>query len=261
MDKEEQRRQRIGEMKYNNQGCLMKIIQYNTSKDIIVEFHDKYGAKIHTEYINFKKGNVRNPYYPKICGVGISGNQKPIIQNGKNAKEYEAWVNIIKRCYNKKVKNKYPAYNNATCCDEWLLYENFYEWLHGQPNFDKWLCGHQWSVDKDILIKGNKLYSPNTCCLVPSNVNAIFIKCDSCRGDLPIGVIEGKNSFKARCNNQLLNKIVYLGSYSTTKQAFKAYKTYKEKHIKEVAKIEYDKGNITKRCYDAMMNYEVEITD
>ena len=44
-------------------------------------------------------------------------------------------------------------------------------------------------------------------------------------------------------------------------QSFQLYKIRKENTIKQVAKEEYDKGNITKRCYDAMMKYKVEITD
>lgn len=48
---------KIGEEKLNNQGYLMRIIQYNKSDDIIVEFQDKYKAKIKTTYGNYKNGN------------------------------------------------------------------------------------------------------------------------------------------------------------------------------------------------------------
>jgi hypothetical protein len=61
--------------------------------------------------------------------------------------------------------------------------------------------------------------------------------------------------------NPLSNSREYIGTYPTPEKAFYAYKQYKEKLIKQVAQIEFDNGNITKECYEAMMNYEVEITD
>lgn len=35
----------------------------------------------------------------------------------------------------------------------------------------------------------------------------------------------------------------------------------KEKTIKQIANKEFTSGNITKECYNAMLKYEVEITD
>lgn len=133
--------------------------------------------------------------------------------------------------------------------------------MHNQENFEKWLNGKKWSLDKDILIKGNKVYSSDTCCLVPHNVNCLFLKSDATRGNLPIGVTRKDDGFEARCENQLLGERESIGTYDTSEKAFAAYKFYKEELIKQVAEIEYHKGNITKQCYDAMMNYEVEIDD
>jgi hypothetical protein len=142
-----------------------------------------------------------------------------------------------------------------------LSYENFYEWLHSQPNFDKWYNGKRWAVDKDIFVKRNKVYSPDTCCLVPQNVNCLFLKREAERGDYPIGVHYSENGFIARCRNPFENRAEELGLYSTPEKAFNAYKTYKEDIIKQVAQIEFDAGNITEECYLAMMSYEVEIDD
>ena len=49
-----------------------------------------------------------------------------------------------------------------------------------------------WQLDKDILIKGNKIYSPDTCCFVPSEINNLFVGCNKSRGSLPIGVTFNK---------------------------------------------------------------------
>lgn len=252
----------LNEERLNQNGCPMKIIEYIDNRNVIVEFQDEHKARVKTSYGNFKRGIVRNPYYPAVYGAGISGNKYPIIVDGEPAKEYSIWRSIIGRCYDEKIKTKQPTYKDVTCCDEWLLYDNFYEWLHNQPNFNKWYDGCRWAVDKDILNKGNKVYSPENCCLIPQNVNCLFLKRESERGEHPIGVrYRDGYGFLASCHNPFTNRSEDLGSYSTPEKAFYVYKAYKENVIRQVAQIEYDKGNITKECYEAMMCYEVEIDD
>lgn len=247
---------RIGETNLNNQGCLMKIIEYNYYNDIKVEFQDNFHGVVHTKYCHFKSGGVKNPYHPDVLNVGISGNKYK-----NKGKEYVTWRFMLIRCFDKDYKQKMPTYENATCCEEWLLFENFYEWLHEQPNFDKWKNLKLSAIDKDILFKNNKLYSPTTCCLVPLEINALFVKCDGKRGDLPIGVTYNKQHEKYQVRCSLNNHNVNLGYYDTIEEAFFVYKRYKEKVVKQIAQEEYDKGNITKQCYEAMLRYEVEITD
>ena len=260
---ERQIAERLGEQRVNKQGCTMKIAEYIDAVNIIVEFQDKYKGKVHTRYNNFKRGNVKNPYYPSVCGVGITGSKYPTWKDGKHTKEYDAWQNILLRSYDEKVKEKYPTYKNVTCCREWLLYENFYEWLHKQENFDKWYANENWHLDKDILIKKNKVYSPDTCCLVPYNVNKLFIVHELHRGELPVGVTKCSNrdGFVIRCMNPITGKRDYLGYCLSLNESFNIYKSYKENIIKQVAQEEYSKGNITKQCYEAMIGYKVEITD
>ena len=251
---------RIGQENYNHQGCLMKIIEYNKAIDIVVEFQDEYKAQVHTQYGNFKKGNVKNPYYPMVYGVGIIGDKYPSKVNNSQTKEYKIWQAMIRRSFDRKYKENRPTYKDVTCCEEWLYYPNFYEWLHSQDNFDNWLHGEQWCLDKDILFKGNKIYSPDTCCLVPNNVNTLFISRSNDRGILPIGVRRQDSKFRAKCSNQITNK-EYIKYHSTLTDAFLDYKYQKESLIKQVAGLEYNKGNITKTCYEAMMKYEVDIDD
>lgn len=251
---------RINEENYNHQNCLMKIVEYNMAGDIVVEFQDEYKTKVHTQYNSFKVGNVKNPYYPMVYNVGKIGNKYPSKKNGKQLKEYVTWRSMLERCFDYKYKTKRPTYRNVVCCDEWLLYEKFYEWLHEQENFDKWLNGTGWAVDKDILVKGNKIYSPDACCLVPNNVNALFIGRANENKDLPIGVTKTCGLFRAKRSNQITGK-EYYSLHRTPEEAFMAYKSYKESLIKQVAEQEYKAGNITNKCYNAMINYEVEITD
>ena len=249
------------EEKLNNQGSLMRIIEYIDNRNIVVEFQDEYKYRVNNMYGNFKRGSIKNPFHPSIYGVGIAGNKYPRSVNCKMTKEYDTWIHILQRCFDDKLKEKQPSYKDKECCDEWLYYPNFYEWLHSQPNFEKWYNGKRWAIDKDIIVKRNKVYSPETCCLIPQNVNCLFLKREAERGLYPIGVTYKNDGFVASCHNPFINDKEELGSYSSPEQAFNAYKVYKEDLIKQVAKIEYKEGNITEECYQAMMNYEVEIDD
>ena len=252
----------LNETKLNNQGCLMKIVEDNGSSDIVVEFQDEYKYRKHTIYANFKSGSIRNPYCPSIYGIGITGCKYTTKVNGVSTKEYNAWIDMLKRCFMEKTKDKQPSYKNVECCEEWLNFEVFCDWLHEQPNYDKWKTGYRWAIDKDILVKRNKVYSSDTCTLVPQNVNCLFLKREAERGDYPIGVrYKEGDGFIASCHDPFTDKNEIIGYYSTSGKAFSAYKVYKEDIIKQVAEIEYKFGNITKECYQAMMEYEVEIDD
>ena len=255
--------ERIGINIINNHGDLARCINYNNPYSVTIEFQDEQKTQVTTSWDNFIKGIITNPNSPSVYGVGIVGSKYQVNRNGKTLKEYRTWMHMIERCYNNIYKEKHPTYKDVTCCDEWLYYPNFYEWLHSQENFDKFVLLERSAIDKDILIKGNKIYSPETCCLVPGDVNGLFIKQCSSRGKCPIGVRYDKrrHRYVVTCRTHNDKSSQFLGEYNTFEEAFETYKDYKENLIKRIAQEEYNKGNITKKCYEAMMNYEVEITD
>ena len=137
-------------------------------------------------------------------------------------------------------------------CDEWKRYSNFKRWFDENytPKYD---------LDKDILVKGNKVYSPDTCCFVPHFINSLLINCKRNRGSYPVGVSKRGSKYIAYINRQL--KHIILGHYSTPEEAFQAYKEAKESYIKEVATAYYNEGKITEKVYNALMNWKIEITD
>ena len=257
---EKKRKRYIGKTKENLQGCLMKIIEYNNDNDIIVEFQDKYKYKVKTTYNTFQSRSIKNRFYPSVQGVGIIGEKHRgnLRKNKKFSIEYSIWTSMLERATNNDFKNKNLSYIDCEVCNEWLLYDSFYDWIHGQDNFFKY-NEIKLYLDKDILIKNNKLYSPDTCCLVPKRVNQIFVKSNLSRGKYPIGVGKLNNKYRAYCS--VNGKTIHLGCFSTIDEAFNTYKVFKENYIKKVAEEEYSQGNIIKKCYDAMMKYEVEIDD
>ena len=243
---------RIGEENINTQGCKMKIIEYRSSLDIDVQFED--GNKVYNKsYGSFKRGNIKNYYYPNIFGVACLGNEK-CFNNGKLTKEYVCWHGMIERCYSENSLKQKPTYENCVVCDEWLCFENFKKWY--DVNFYQ-VDNEVMSLDKDILNKGNKIYSPNTCVFVPQTINTLFVKRDKSRGKYPIGITEGKYSYQVRMN--IGGKVIHLGNFNTIEESFNCYKENKEAYIKEMA--EKYKNKIPMKLYEAMINYKVEIND
>lgn len=260
--KRNKRDEYIGKENYNNQGYLMKIISYNTYNDIEVEFAEPYHCILKASTRHFLDGGITNPYAPTVCGVGIVGNKYATNVQGSNKalREYGIWRSVLTRCFDKRYKEKYPTYENASCIHEWFYYENIYEWIHEQENFNI-VKNTNYNIDKDILFKGNKLYAPEKCIIIPQRVNKLFTKCDAKRGKYPIGVSYDIYSgyYGAYCNNG--EEQVHIGNYKDMNTAYKKYKEYKESVIKKVAEEEYAKGTIIEKCYDAMIKYQVEITD
>ena len=159
---------------------------------------------------------------------------------------------MLERCYSKKKHKKRPTYVESYVDNRWHNFKTFAEW--SECNWKHWM-DETWHLDKDILIKGNKIYSPETCCFVPRTINTLFTKSEAKRGDYPIGVSKEKNYRKFKATF----KKTTLGRYTTAEEAFQAYKDAKEKYIKEVA--DKWKGLISDKVYQAMYNYQVEITD
>ena len=247
---------RTNEIGFNNNGERMTIVRYGDVHDIDVQFDDGTVIKNRT-YDHFKKGQIKNPMTPSVNGVGYFGIGifKSVDKNGKETKCHKTWVHIMERCYDSKYQEKKPTYKGCIVCKEWWNFQVFAEWYY--RHFYE-IENEIMALDKDILHKGNKIYSPETCIFVPSSINSLFIKSNKVRGEYPIGVFKEGDKFRASlCKGN--GKPIYLGLYATPEEAFLAYKHAKEEYIKEVA--EKYKSQIPQKLYDALMNYEVEIDD
>lgn len=248
----------IGEINYNKFGSKMEIIEYNGYNNVKV-FFDEYNWIYEGRYDYFKNSTLKCPYEPRIYGVGYIGEGKYCLKY--NRKLFDTWSGMLQRCYSEKYQLKKPSYIGCEVKEYWFNLQNFGKWY--EENYYE-IEGQQIHLDKDILVKGNKIYSPSTCIFVPERINSLFTKCDKVRGNLPMGVIEdGKtHHFRARCStldNNCKLKRVELGSYKTPQEAFIHYKIFKENYIKQVAN-EY-KTYIPKELYDAMYRWEVDIND
>lgn len=234
----------------------MKLVEYVDCKHVIVEFQDEYRYQKKTTYHDFFLGKVDNPYDKTVFGVGYRGVGKyGALRDGK--KIYKVWQDMFRRCYGHGRSDTKPCYSGCSIAEVWHNFQNFATWYE-ENYYD--IDGQIMQIDKDILQKGNKIYSPETCMIVPNEINALVVKRKLQRGTTPIGVYYNKNmrAYVAFCWTNGCQK-EYLGKYSTQEDAFTAYKNRKEQYIKEVAD-KYE-SKIPKRLYDALYAYEVEITD
>lgn len=248
---------------YKN-GNEAEIIRYGSNVDIDVMFKNGYIAK-NRQYVAFKNNKIKDKYFPTLYGVGYFGEGEYFANDKglKNSQEYISWRNMLKRCYDGIYTVKNPSYVGCEVCTEWHNFQNFAKWF----NDNKWTNDFRLCVDKDILKRGNKIYSPNNCCLVGFRINSLFVNAKKTRGKYPLGVkkcSESKN-FESSCsilNEEGKRYRKHIGNYSTPSDAFMAYKIFKESYIKEIAS-NYNKkyDNFPKNVYMAMLNYTIDIND
>jgi hypothetical protein len=238
---------RVGEKHITNQGCNIEIIEYFSSINCTIQFDNGLQIK-KLCYGQIKSGAIKNPFYKSSYGVGYLGVGKYDVKI--YFKIYNTWKSLLGRCYNNKWQKRKPTYIGCTVDEKWHNFQVFAQWY--KENYKE-----NSVLDKDILIKGNKIYSPETCCFVPHQINGLFTKANTIRGKYPIGVSKMGNRFVTYM--AIKNKQMYISLSNTPEEAFQAYKTTKEKHIKDIAE-EY-RDQITDLTYQALINYKVEITD
>ena len=170
-----------------------------------------------------------------VYGVGVNDSPTPVQKNKKvNGKTvcvwrctvYNRWIMMLQRCYSESYQRRKPTYKGCTVCDEWLYFSNFKSWMEQQDWEGK-------ELDKDILFKGNKVYSPDTCIFVHGTVN-IFIKDNkNNRGMYPIGVTWNKSRgvFVSRVNNPITGIPEYLGSFNNPVDAHNLWKARKRELV------------------------------
>jgi hypothetical protein len=131
---------------------------------VLIEFVDT-GYKTSTQADNIRRGIVKDYMMPVVFGVGFMGDGKYKSRVNKEKTEaYKAWMRMLGRTYSSSYKEKFPTYKGVTTCDLWHNFQNFAAW------FDlNYIEGFH--LDKDIKIKGNKVYSPEACLFVSPKEN------------------------------------------------------------------------------------------
>jgi hypothetical protein len=204
----------------------MKIIEYTNTASAIIEFQDEHKYTTNTTYQNFKIGKIANPYDKTVFGIGCLGVGGYMAKvNNKLTDEYNSWKNLLARCYSDKYRYLHKTYEDCYMCDDWLNFQNHAAWY-----YENWydVGEGRMHIDKDILIKGNKLYSPETCLIVPQRVNMMFMT-KGRKDDLPTGITKNTSGTYVSCYNGKR-----YGTFKTLEEAVKEHDKQKRIHIKKV---------------------------
>ena len=178
---------------------------------------------------NKKSVNSRRLVYG--FGVNDADYMTQVVIDGVRlrCKAYHAWSLMIERCYREQTLKSSPSYFDVVVCEEWRSFMSFRKW---------WVDNHVdgWQLDKDILVPGNKTYSPGTCIFVPCWVNSMIVDKAASRGSMAIGVSYERDRMKfvAHCQNPITKRQDRIGRFDDEMSAHNAYIDRKIKMIESV---------------------------
>ena len=244
----------VGETNSNLQRLKLTSLEYRRAIDMPVGFEDGSIVK-KAAYKEFASGSIKNLNYPSVFDRGFMGEGKHKAWGGtKLTKVYSVWFGMMSRCYDEKLHIKQPTYKGCSVDEYWHNFQNFGDWFEKNYNTETM---EGWQLDKDIICPDCRVYSPKNCVFVPQEINSMFTSGSKSKRDLPIGVyyLRGRYQVSTPTNNGK----TYIGFFKTKEEAILAHKTAKEQYMKEEA-IRW-KEQIDPRVYEAMYNYQVEITD
>lgn len=242
-----------------NEGYQIRVVEYNDKYNIEIEFlYNGYHKIVTLAALN--SGAIKNPFHP-----GKYGNYFGDGPYGKHSHItiYTTWTNIFKRLdpEHQETNSRNRKYKNVSICNEWLNYQNFAFWYDSYISSLNIDLIDSYQLDKDILQweQEYKIYSPNTCCIVPYQINQCIDNLYKERvvENLPMGVTQsGKNTFTI--NLSINGKIGYFGVFDSPEEAFIVYKKEKEKHIRELADYYYSINAIKENVYNALYNINIK---
>ena len=198
----ESNKQRIGEKYYHPKYGEYTIIAYKNCEDVTIRFENT-GYEYSTSYNHLKNLEVRDCFYKGKYG-NFSGTRDVDIE------AYKTWYNMLYRCKHSK------GYEDVVVCKEWNNFSSFREWYNMQYKESGW------HLDKDVLSNGRRIYSPNTCCFLPKEINTFFEKFKKCKG---FSYNKKRKKFEAYCRDK--GSYIHLGMYQTPADARIAYLDYK----------------------------------
>lgn len=182
-------------------------------------------------------------------------------RDGERTLEGRLWENIRGRCDpDGALQRANPSYIGCTMSPAFSDFQRFAVWANAQVGFGaRDAAGKLWNLDKDFIVRGNKVYAEDTCAFLPTRLNTLFVSRKKVRGSYPVGVTwcKRKLKFRAVCSDGVTYR--HLGYFETPEAAFQMYKTFKEALAKQLA--EKYKGQVDQRVYDALVAYEVDIND
>ena len=164
---------------------------------------------------------------------------------------YDTWHRMFRRSHCPEHHDGQPTDIGCAVDDRWYDFQDFADWFYDNPYSDP-----RYRLNEDLLIPGNKIYAPETCCFVPKELNGLLTSRTSTQGDLPRGVSFHKPSSKFAATVSVGGKQKLVGCYGTPQEAYKAYKLAKEIYVKQLALKWQDR--IADDVFEALMQWTLD---
>jgi len=236
---------RIGETHVSKEGYDIVVVRGSDKPGhVLVNIDGTYEKTV--SYLNLVNGKIKNPYHKSVYGngcVGI-GRHKTSIK-GVHTKKYRTWTGLLQRCYSSDYHTKRPTYKDVTVCDEWHNYQNFGDWYDNQYKED------DWQLDKDLLSRGEKIYSPEACVFIPRGLNSFLIRVERNR-DYPTGVKRVGSRYYSQGYCLLSGRYLNLGMFDTIEEADLAYRNKRLANMMFWLKFLDNYQYIERRAYERM---------
>lgn len=229
---------------------------YINDANVQIRFLDDHQYSYTTYRSAVIAGNVRNLYHPLKYGgyVGVGG-----FGRKKDHKAYAMWMRMHERVMKSQSYSQYSIYSNVSIDPVWDDFQNFAIWYYNEienlnPNF-------KYSIDKDIFQWGqsSKVYSPETSCLIPLELNAALSTYTTVTSKygLPVGVIKVGTKYKANPKSRNCDIPCNRDSFDTPEEAFEEYRIAKERFLKEQADYYYSQNAISEKVRNGLYNITI----
>lgn len=240
----------VGETYRMNNWGECRVVKYEGAFCVLVEFIST-GSLVWASTGNIVKGLVKDPQLPVVNGVGFIGIGAHKCRNasGKISREYMHWSSMLLRVYTPANEMDKRSYKNTSVCLEWHNFQNFADWSLEQPGFNK-----DSQLDKDLLVKNNKIYESSKCCFLPKEINSALTGKKYINSSGHAGVeIRNRGKYTAMVTKHGTRH--HLGTFDTYEDACAMYKREKEVYVRSLAN-EF-RSCISPKAYDALTKWEI----
>ncbi len=205
--------------KYDTNCGMLEVIKYINSRNVLVRFVNTGHVKT-ARMDDIKNGEVKDPFYPSVLGVGfLGGGEHKVSINGKKTKAYICWKSMLERCYSAKRHKENPTYIGCTVHPDWHNFQTFAAWYYKNHPDD----GKKYDLDKDIIVKGNRVYSPETCMFVSHEKNMVEAHAKSYTFRSPNGAVTKVYNLNKFCRDNGLHQVFMSQVHSGKRKSHKGW--------------------------------------
>lgn len=233
----------VGKVFVNKFGQEYEITRIINAAEIEIEFKETG----YTTWIQSNKlvsGSIRDRESAFVYGFGI--NDLPnLVQGTEDYQCYRNWSWILNRCFSESYKKREPNYINFKVSEHWARLSTFQKW---------WKLNYVegWNLDKDVLGKGEeKIYSPETCCFIPTYINSAFTRLVS-KSKYALGVGKSRNPRLSPYEAILLEGGTRC--FQTIEEAHKCWQLSKIKHCHGLIQRYKNEDKWRQDVVDSMIN-------